>query len=138
MTEDEKREARARRRASEAKNRKTPLSSPLTTEPPALIEALRTPLITRLVEIADTTQDEGLEANIRFRLLGLSSLGRQKVELTAELAKADVPDLSALPPDQLLEIIRLSQTLTAPITIEIPEKTEGNGHRAAAEESPPS
>jgi hypothetical protein len=138
MTEDEKREARARRRASEAKNRKTPLSSPLTSDPPALIEALRAPLITRLVEIADTTQDEALEANIRFRLIGLSSLGRQKVELTAELAKADVPDLSALPPDQLLEIIRRSQTLTEPITIELPEKTAGNGHPGATEEPPPS
>jgi hypothetical protein len=138
MTEDEKREARARRRASEAKNRKTPLSSPLTTDPPALLEALRTPLITRLVEIADTTQDEALEANIRFRLLGLSSAGRQKVELTAQLERSELPDLSSLPPDQLLEIIKRSQTLTSPITIEIPERAAGNGHADGTEERPPS
>ena len=138
MTESEKLEARARRRAAEARNRKTPLVSPLTTDPPALIEALRTPLITRLVEIADTTQDEGLEANIRFRLLGLSSLGHQKVELSAQLAKQDVPDLSMLPPEQLLRIIEQANAMTAPITIELPERVEGNGHASpAAEESPP-
>jgi hypothetical protein len=59
------------------------------------------------------------------------------LDVTAHLEKAEVPDLSALPPDQLLEIIKRTETMTRPITIEIPEKTEGNGHRADSEESSP-
>lgn len=137
-TEEAKADARARRRQSEAKNRKTPLSAPLTTEPSSLIEALCPDLVKRLLEIANATEDEALEASICHRLLALSSLGRTKVDVSAQLARQDVPDLSAFPPEQLVELIKLAQGMTEPIKLEIPEKTEGNGHAGAdaAENSP--
>jgi hypothetical protein len=140
MTEQQKAEARDRRRASDP--RKTAALADLKLlDPLAHLEARRLEYVQKLESIAAEAEAAGnlaLAEQTYRDLLRLTSLGRTQVALTAalQLEKAEVPDLSMLPPDQLLEIIKRAETMKGPITIELPEKTTGNGH-ASTEGRPP-
>jgi hypothetical protein len=137
MTEQQKAEARDRRRNTEP--RKSALAELTLRDPAAYLDARQLEYVKELEDIAVTAKAAGnlpLARQAYNDLLRLTPLGHARLDVTAQLEKAEVPDLSSLPPDQLLEIIKRAETMTGPITIEVPEKTAGNGH-ASAEEGPP-
>jgi hypothetical protein len=139
MTEQQKAEARDRRRSTEP--RKSALAELTVLNPAAYLDARQLEYVKEMEDIASAAKAAGnlaLAEQTYRDLLRLTPLGRARLDVTAHLDKQDVPDLSMLPPEQLLEIIRRSQTLTEPITIEIPERAAGNGHADGIEERPPS
>jgi hypothetical protein len=111
-TEEQKRQARARRRTTEesVKHRATPNLTALSTleDPTAYLEALRKPIIDRMLEIADATVDDALEARILHDLLRMSSMGRARLDVTAHTGTdpALVDAVARLSQDQLERLAR--------------------------------
>jgi hypothetical protein len=138
MTEDERRQARERRRATDP--RKTALAELTLLNPGAYLDARQLEYVKEMEDIAAAAKAAGnlaLAEQTYRDLLRLTPLGRARLDVTAHLDKQDVPDLSMLPPEQLLRIIEQAKEMTGPITIELPERVEGNGHRAGSEENSP-
>ena len=110
-TEQQKRQARARRRAEKSvKHRATPNLTTVSTlaDPTAYLEELRKSLIDRLLEIADATVDPALEARICHDLLRMSSMGRARLDVTAHMGTdpALVEAVSRLSYDQQERLAR--------------------------------
>lgn len=138
MTEQQKQDARERRRATDP--RKTALAELTLLNPAAYLDARQLEYVKEMEDIAVVAKAAGnlaLAEQTYRDLLRLTPLGRARLDVTAHLDKQDVPDLSMLPPEQLVELIKLAQGMTEPIRLEIPEKAEGNGHRADSEETSP-
>jgi hypothetical protein len=139
MTEQQKHDARERRRASDP--RKTPLAVLTQADPYAYLETRQLEYVQKMESLAEQAEAAGnlaLAEQTYRDLLRLTPLGRARLDVTAQLEKAEVPDLSMLSGEQLIEIIKLSQGKTGPITIEIPERAAGNGHADGTEERSPS